>query len=125
MKRPLILACLAASTLSLSACYHDGYDSRVTVSWSTYPYYGWYDGYYGTIYDGYWVDNLFYYRLTPQDRAFRRGDPRHFRRGDTRPAEPRFRRFDGTLRPPPQGTRMPRFTPPQDHRDRRDRRDPR
>ncbi|MCJ2178162.1 hypothetical protein [Novosphingobium album (ex Hu et al. 2023)] len=124
MKRPVILTCLAASVLSLSACY-DGYGSRVTVSWSTYPYYGWYDGFYGPIYDGYWVNSIFYFRLTPQDRAFRAGDPQHFRRGDMRPTEPRFKRFEGTLRPPPQGTHMPRFEPPRDQPSRReDHRDP-
>ena len=122
MKRPLILACLAASTLSLTAC-HDGYGSRVAVGWSSYPYYGWYDGFYGPIYDGYWVDSIFYFRRSPQDRAFRRGDPLHFRRGTVRPPDSRFRRFEGTLRPPPQGTSMPRFKPPRDRDDRRDRRD--
>ncbi|WP_157081191.1 hypothetical protein [Novosphingobium naphthalenivorans] len=125
MKRPVILTCLAASVLSLSACY-DGYGSHVSVGWSTYPYYGWYDDFYGPIYDGYWADNIFYYRLSPQDRAFRRGDPQHFRREEMRPAEPRFKRFEGTLRPPEQGTRMPRFEAPRNQpRQQDDRRKPR
>ncbi|MEJ2409652.1 MAG: hypothetical protein P8Y48_10010 [Novosphingobium sp.] len=128
MKRPLVLTCLAASVLSLSACY-DGYDNHVAAGWSSYPYYGWYDGYYGPIHDGYWADNTFYYRLSPRDRTFRRGDPLHFRRGDARSTGPHFRHFQGTLRPPPRGTRMPRFQPPRNRpspaQPRRDRRDPR
>ncbi|WP_338468097.1 hypothetical protein RXV95_05950 [Novosphingobium sp. ZN18A2] len=123
MKRPVLLACLALGIAAPLAACHDGYRSHITLGWSTYPYYGWYDGYYGTIYDGYWgVDNFFYYRLTPQERYFRRGDSQHFRRDATRPPDQRFRRFEGTLRPPPQGTRMPEFRPPGDRRDPRDRR---
>ena len=114
MKRALFLTSLVASTLTLSAC-HDGYDGSLAVGWSTYPYYGWYDGHYGTIYDGYWgPGDAFYYRLNPHDREFRRGDRQHFRRGDSPPRDSRFQRFGGDLRPPPQGTRMPRFQPPRD-----------
>lgn len=120
MKRPILLACVALGLAPLGGCYNDGYNGRVAVGWSTYPYYGWYDGYYGSIYDGYWgLDNFFYYRLTPQDRTFRRGDAMHFRREGAQPPSPQFRRFDGTLSPPPQGTRMPQFRPPQDRRDNR------
>lgn len=118
MKRPILLSALALGlAVPLGGCYGPGYHTGVTVGWSTYPYYGWYDGYYGTIYDGYWgLDSFFYYRLNPQDRTFRRGDPQHFRRDDARPPDQRFQRFEGTLRPPPQGTRMPKFEPPRDNR---------
>src|SRR3546814_20684594 len=92
MKRPMILTCLAASVLSLSACY-DGYGSHVSVGWSTYPYYGWYDGFYGPIYDGYWVGSTFYFRRTPQTRAFRVGGPQHFHPRDVRSRYPRFQPF--------------------------------
>ena len=113
MKRPLLLTCLAGSLLSLSACYDRGYDGGLAMGWSSYPYYGWYDGYYGSIYDGYWgPDGGFYYRLSPSGRTFLRGDPRHFRRGETSPPDARFKRFNGTLHPPPRGTRMPHFQPP-------------
>lgn len=130
MKRVLMLACLGAGCLALTGCAEGPYRHRppvgVSLSWSTYPYWGWYDGYYGTIYDGYWgLDDFFYYRLLPSDRTFRRGDPSHFRRDDTRPSDQRFQRFQGDLRPPAQGTTMPQFRPPSDDRrappDRRDR----
>jgi hypothetical protein len=41
-------------------------------------YDGYYDGAYGTIYDGYWGDNGFYYRTSQNDR-YRRADATHFR----------------------------------------------
>jgi hypothetical protein len=54
----------------------------------SYPYNGWYDGYYGPIYDGYWGrDGFFYYRSAPDARAFRRGDRNHFRRDAPPPAD--------------------------------------
>jgi hypothetical protein len=105
MKRFTLLLGIAIVALPLAACVEDGYGYGV---YSTTPYYGWYDGYYGSIYDGYWgADNFFYFRLTPNDRAYRRGDRQHFRK------EPvpggRFDRFEGTIRQPPQGTRMPHY----------------
>jgi len=113
MKRTTALLGLALATLPLGACVDDGYRGGGVISVG-YPYAGWYDGYYGSIYDGYWgSDNYFYYRLTPQDRAYRRDLRYHFRRDGTRPS-PTYRRFEGTLRSPPQGTRMPRF--PRDQR---------
>jgi hypothetical protein len=105
MKRPLVLLALAAAALPLAACVEDGYGYAAIYST---PYYGWYDNFYGPIYDGYWgTDNFFYYRLTPNDRNYRRGDSRHFRR-DAVPGGS-YNRFEGTIRQPPQGARMPNF----------------
>jgi hypothetical protein len=42
-------------------------------------YDGWYDGYYGPIYDGYWQNDVFFYRTRDSDR-WHRGDARHFSR---------------------------------------------
>lgn len=115
---------LTIASLSLAACADDSYRYSVRASgYSGYgnSYNGWYDGYYGSIYDGYWgSDNYFYFRLTDRDR-YRRGDRNHFHRGDRAP-HPRFKRFEGTTRPPAHGTRMPKY-PKQDreHDRRRDR----
>lgn len=107
MKRSILLFGLAAAALPLAGCVGDGYGYGYGGIYST-PYYGWYDGYYGSIYDGYWgTDNFFYFRLNPNDRSYRRGDRQHFRREDVPGG--RFNRFEGTVRQPPQGTRMPRF----------------
>lgn len=111
MKRFPVLASLALGLVALSGCDDDYRGASIGMNPS--PYAGWYDGHYGPIFDGYWgFDNLFYYRTGPNDRAFRRGDPRHFRPGDGPSPGPGFGRFQGTLRPPPQGTRMPHFHPP-------------
>jgi len=115
MKRSIVLRGLGAliASLLLAGCVADGYTYGVGMSWSSYPYSGWYDGYYGPFYDGYWgTDNYFYYRLHEHDRDYRRGDRNHFFRGEVVP-NPRFHRFDGNTRQPPQGTRMPNY-PRQD-----------
>lgn len=112
MKARMLLAGLALGLVPLAGC-DDGYRSQVAVGWESYPYQGWYDGFYGPIYDGYWGhDDVFYYRSGPRDHAFRRDDRHHFRRGEGPSPGPGFRRFEGTLVPPPHGTRMPRFQPP-------------
>lgn len=124
MKRSIALAALALASVPLAACVDDGYNYGVGVGWRSYPYDVWYDGYYGPFYDGYWgTDGFFYYRQFEHDRHYRRANRGHFRRdGDhfyrDRPTvpDPRFRRYDGRTRQPPQGTRMPRY--PRDDRDR-------
>lgn len=108
MKRTTALLGLALAALPLGACVDDGYRWGGVVSVS-YPYNGWYDGYYGSIYDGYWgSDNYFYYRLNEREKTYRRDNRYHFRRDGTQPS-PTYRRFEGTMRSPPQGTQMPRF----------------
>lgn len=101
------LALAAAATLP-AACDRDAYGSG-SFTWSSYPYDGWYNGYYGDFHDGYWgTDGYFWYRLTPADRRYRRDERRHFRR-DNRPYDPRYHRFDRRMDPPRRGTRMPKF----------------
>lgn len=59
-------------------------------------YDGYYDGYYGPIYDGYWGDSgVFFYRTSPEGR-FRRGDVTHFRHE----AAPGFNHVHGTAHAP-------------------------
>lgn len=122
MKHPMILLGAALCVLPLAGCAEGPTHSRLYVGMS-YPYYGYYDGFYGPIYDGYWGSNgYFYYRLTP-DGHFRRGDRDHFRR-DGRDLDRRFHRFEGTLRPKAE-MRMPHFDGGRDRRGDRDRRDDR
>ena len=118
LPRALFYAALVGLT-PLAACVNDG--GYGVASWSSHSYSGWYDDYYGPFYDGYWgVNNYFYFRLSPDERRYRRDDRRHFHRSDT-PPNSRYRRFEGTMGPPPQGTRMPSF-PRRDDDRRRDRR---
>jgi hypothetical protein len=81
MKRLLTLAGLTLAALPLAGCasdYHHRQYARMYVSSS--PNYGWYDGYYGSIYDGRWASGgYYYYRMHDRD-SWRRDDGRHFRR---------------------------------------------
>jgi hypothetical protein len=52
---------------------------------------GFYDGYYGPIYDGYWNSGAFYYRSSP-DAGYVRGNTAHFRHT----AAPGFNHIRGT-----------------------------
>ncbi len=109
MKSRIFLFSLAVCAMPLGGC-EDGYDASLAMGWNAYPYDAWYDNYYGPIYDGYWgQDNYFYFRLRPEERAFRRGGRDHFHREGNTPPGHRFQRFSGTMRPPPHGTRMPEF----------------
>ncbi len=111
MKPPILLCSLALCIMPFGGCA-DGYDTNLAMGWNAYPYDAWYDNYYGPIYDGYWgQDDFFYFRVLPSERTFRRGDRNHFHRGGENPPDHRFQRFTGTLRPPPHGTRMPKFPP--------------
>jgi hypothetical protein len=79
MKRLLLALCATLPMLSLGACYDDGYYG-VGYAGGPYGYDGYYDDYYGPVYDGYWgVDGYFYYRGNDHDRHFHRGDGSHFR----------------------------------------------
>ena len=96
MKRLIIALCATLPALSLTACYDGGYYG-VGYASGPYAYDGWYDDYYGPIYDGYWGnDGYFYYRNSDHVRDFRRGDQSHFRReggGD------KFHELRGTFNP--------------------------
>ncbi|MDE2435774.1 MAG: hypothetical protein KGM49_05900 [Sphingomonadales bacterium] len=96
MRRAMILTALALATVPLAGCasdYGHGYNRPVAYS-NYYPRsYGWYDGYYGPIFDGYWGNGgYYYYRMHDRDRWRRDGD-RHFRQGATSPGE-RWEHFD-------------------------------
>lgn len=101
------LALAVAATLP-AACVNDVY-GRGGLTWSSHPYHGWYNGFYGPFYDGYWgTDGYFWFRLDAAEQRYRRDKERHFRREAMR-SNKRFKRFERTLRPPSKGTRMPKF----------------
>lgn len=101
------LALAVAATLP-AACDDDVY-GRGSLTWSSYPYYGWYDDYYGAFHDGYWgTDGYFWYRLSPDHRRYVRDDRGHFRR-DNRNDDRRYRRFERRMDPPRDGTKMPNY----------------
>ena len=96
---------IALSSLALSACVEDGYAG---LSLGPVMYDGYYDNYYGPIYDGYWGgDGYFYYRRNEQDRRYLRGDRNHFRRPGGNPGR-NFHPFQGQTQPQ-QGTRTPHY----------------
>ncbi|AXB77402.1 hypothetical protein V474_17630 [Novosphingobium barchaimii LL02] len=102
---------LAASSLSLGACATDGYGGYGGVQMgygSPYAYDGWYDGHYGSIYDGYWGgDDYFYYRSNERDRRYRRADRNHFMRQAPQ-GQHNYRQQHGEFRPQ-QGMHMPQW----------------
>ncbi|KQM19654.1 hypothetical protein [Novosphingobium sp. Leaf2] len=111
MNVKILALALAGTTLSLSACATDGYGGYgySSVGWGTpYAYDGYYDGFYGPIYDGYWGrDNYFYYRNRDGDRRFRRADRNHFMR-QAPMGQNRYQPMRGQFRPQ-QGMHMPQF----------------
>jgi len=94
MQGKVILAALAVAGL-LAGCaggpgyYGGGPGVRVAVGYD-----GYYDGFYGPIYDGYWRGGYFYWR-DRDDHPFRRDDARHFRRR----AAPGFQHIQGQRHP--------------------------
>jgi hypothetical protein len=136
MKRPIILLAACTAGLALSGCADTGYGfgmgygsggySPSGYGYGAYPYDGWYDGYYGSIYDGYWGnDGYFYYRSNRRDRDYRRGDAQHFRRDHQGQGNGRdWREMRGTLHYD-RGAQMPNFPRDQNRgRDRDGRHDP-
>ena len=115
MKRSIVvLSLVALAALPLTACVGDGYDGGLYVG-AVFPFDGYYDDYYGSIYDGYWGSNgYFYYRRGEHDRAYIQGNRDHFRRGGDIPGG-RFHPIQGTTRPQ-QGARMPHFNGHGGHR---------
>jgi hypothetical protein len=89
MNRRLILGAVAAAGL-LAGCAGDYYGPGAYGPGPGYygagpgfgvavGYDGYYDGFYGPIYDGYWRGGYFYWR-DRRGRSFRRDNGRHFRR---------------------------------------------
>jgi len=79
MKRAISIALLAMAAAPLAACV-DGVGLEVG-SPGPYAYDGYYDGYYGQVYDGYWGDDdYFYYRRNEGEGGYMRGDREHFAR---------------------------------------------
>lgn len=107
MKKLLLALCATVPALSLGACATDyGYGYGPSYYGGPYSYAGYYDGFYGPIYDGYWGnDNYFYYRGGIGDRAYRRGDHAHFSRSG---GGGNWRQFQGTMTPS-RGMMMPHF----------------
>ncbi|EGD60946.1 hypothetical protein Y88_3450 [Novosphingobium nitrogenifigens DSM 19370] len=109
MKPFLTSALLLLASIPLAACADDyAYGGGVAYGPGPYAYDGWYDGYYGPIYDGYWgSDNYFYYRRGAGDRAYMRGDRGHFMHDAPRGPH-NYQPFRGSMTPG-QGMRMPHF----------------
>ena len=80
MKAYLGLALVIGAAIGLAACegdyHHHGLYAGADVAYAD----GYYDDFYGPLYDGYWGDgDVFYYRTT-RDGDFRRDDAHHFTR---------------------------------------------
>lgn len=113
MNKTILALALTGSALALSGCVTDGYGyggDYAGVTWGApYAYDGWYDGYYGDIYDGYWGgDGYFYYRHGPDDHGFHRADRNHFAHDAPHGGGHGFRQMQGQFHPQ-QGMNMPRF----------------
>lgn len=106
-KRLIVVLCAAVSALPLTACAGGyGYGGGAYAG-SPYAYDGFYDDYYGPIYDGYWGDDGgFYYRRGGNDRRFVRGDPAHFSRSNNQSGH--FHPIRGSMTPGA-GMHMPHF----------------
>lgn len=108
MKRLIIAlgATLAAGLIGGCADTGYGYGADFYAG-GPYAYDGYYDGFYGPIYDGYWGDDgFFYYRSGDHDRHYHRGDRAHFSR-EARSGN--FHAMHGSFTPT-RGTRMPHFS---------------
>lgn len=99
--RGITLLVCSAALAGLSGCASDGYyGADLGYGYgSPYTYDGWYDGYYGPIYDGYWgSDGYFYYRTSDRDRDFHRGGHDHFARSQYTPGS-NYREMRGNFTP--------------------------
>ena len=77
-----LVACTVIASLSLAACEDDPYYARHHrgLAYADDAGYDlWYDNYYGSVYDGYWGDDGWYYYRAARDRPFVRDEARHFR----------------------------------------------
>jgi hypothetical protein len=107
MKKMMIALGALLPALSLGACAA-GY-GRVDYAGGPYSYDGYYDDFYGPIYDGYWGgDGFFYYRGGANEHRFRRGDPGHFRHDAGPGGGGHFHSMQGAFTPQ-RGMSMPHF----------------
>ncbi len=106
-RRTIAAALLAAATLPLAACA-GGPGMDVGYGGGPYAYDGYYDGYYGPVYDGYWGDDdYFYYRHGAGDHAYVRGDRGHFAH-QAPDGQHNFQQLHSTVTPS-RGMSMPHF----------------
>ena len=107
MKRLIIALCAAIPAALAGGCTTYGSETGLYAG-GPYAYEGFYDDFYGPIYDGYWGDDgSFYYRTDGGDRSFRRGDGAHFSRGSATGAN--FHPMQGSMTPT-RGMNMPHFS---------------
>ncbi len=111
MKRVALALSALVPIVALSACDdgygYGGYGGGIAYASRPYAYNGYYDGFYGPIFDGYWgTDNFFYYRRGDRDRRFYRGDRDHFDR--ERGRGDNWREMRGSFTPQ-RGYQMPYF----------------
>lgn len=92
MKSAAFIGAVAAVGLLAGCASGPGYYGPGPVVAVGYD--GYYDGFYGPIYDGYWKGGYFYWR-DRDDHPFRRDDARHFRRE----AKEGFNRIQGERHP--------------------------
>ncbi|MBS0482751.1 MAG: hypothetical protein JSR96_11505 [Proteobacteria bacterium] len=88
MIKPVMLAGLMLAAVPLAGCASNGYGYSQPYAYSGYSYprsYGWYDGYYGSVYDGYWGQGGYYYYRTHDRDRWQRDNDHHFRQGATSP----------------------------------------
>ncbi|MDQ2860247.1 MAG: hypothetical protein M3T55_05885 [Pseudomonadota bacterium] len=78
MTRTAILGAIAAAALLAGCAGGPGYYGGGPGYGVAVGYDGYYDGFYGPIYDGYWRGRSFYWRDRDGGR-WRRDDGRHFR----------------------------------------------
>ncbi|GEM_PF-989633 len=106
-RRTLTALLLAVATLPLAACAD--YGGQVGYATGPYAYDGYYDGYYGQVYDGYWGDDdAFYYRRGSNERGYRRGENTHFARQAPQ-GQGNFQQLHGSMTPG-RGMNMPHFS---------------
>jgi hypothetical protein len=104
----LIALCAVLPALPLAACADGRGYGGVEVGATPYGYDGYYDDFYGPIYDGYWGDDgAFYYRGGAGEHRYRRGDAHHFSRGAPGTGG-HFHPMQGTMTPG-RGMHMPHF----------------
>jgi len=84
MNRFLLALSAAAACAGLGACVDDNYYPRQAADFYVHhpvAYDGYYDDFYGNVYDGYWGDEGFYYSMG-EGQPFAVDRANHFRHED-------------------------------------------